>query len=227
MVTLLAKLDGISNIEAGRRLVAEYGVKSGNRSGDAVWNEVKKWEPKEPMPTIELPPSTRLDECRGFSAAAIAHFGLRRVPTGILIPFRDSSRIVGYAIRQTDRQPKYLNSEGFRKSDLLYGFAENEQDIIGAPMAAIVCEGQFDCIRVWDAGYKNVVATMGSSMSPSQAHILASWCSRVTILYDGDDTGRKGAQRIQEMYSSIFNIKIISLAEGEDPDVADLSILKT
>lgn len=228
VVTLLAKLEGVSNIEAGRRLMAEHGIRAANRDRnfDAVWDEVKRWEPQVQMPTIELPPSEPLTSYRGFSLAAIEHFGLRRVPTGVLIPFRDSARIVGYAIRQTDRQPKYLNSEGFRKSDLLYGFAENEQDIIGAPMAAIVCEGQFSAIRVWDAGYFNVVATLGASMSPSQAHILASWCSRITILYDGDEAGRKGALKIKELYSSILNINIINLPEGEDPDVADLSILK-
>lgn len=225
VITLLAKLDGISNIEAGRRLVSEYGIKSTNQEFDTVWHELKRWEPKLPMPLVELPSSKLLSGYRRFSKEAIEHFDLRLVPTGVLIPSRDEhGRLVGYAIRQVNCEPKYLNSAGFRKSDVLFGFYENWEQVLHK-MTAIVCEGQFSAVRVWDSGYKNVVATLGASMSPSQAHLLSHYASKLVILYDGDEAGRKGAQKIKELYSSIFNINIINLPEGEDPDVADLSIL--
>lgn len=223
VVVLLAKLDGISNIEAARILMAQYGVNAGARF-DAVWNEVKRWEPTTPLPTIELPASTVLNGYRGYSQEAIAHFGLRLVPNGVLIPFLDWGRPVGYAIRQVNRQPKYLNSEGFRKSDFLYGLSENMNAII-MQRVMIVCEGQFSAIRVWDAGYRNVVATMGASLSPAQAHLAEHCANKLIILYDGDEAGISGANKVREVYSSIFNIEIKHLKPGEDPDTGELSIL--
>lgn len=231
VIALLAKLEGISNVEAGRRLVAEYGIAAAARSmsGDAVWTELKRWTPQtiEVLPTVELPPSQPLNGYRRFSKEAIERFSLRLVPNGVLIPFREEmgGRVVGYAIRQINREPKYLNSQGFRKSDFLYGMYEYIESGIPHPKHLIVCEGQFSAIRVWDSGHRNVVATMGSSMSPTQAHILGHWAGKLTILYDGDEAGRNGANKIKELYSSIFHIDIKNLAEGEDPDSGDLTIL--
>lgn len=226
VVVLLAKLEGISNVAAGRLLASEYGIRGAERTSfNSVWNETRKWERKQVMQTIELPPSQPLNEYRQLSKTAIDHFGLRQVSTGVLIPFREvDGRVVGYAIRQTDRQPKYLNSEGFRKADFLYGLFENQQ-YIAATKAVILCEGQFSVIRVWSFGYKNVVATLGASLAPSQAQILGHWVNKITVLYDGDGAGRAGAAKAREMYSSIFNINIVNLPEGEDPDGTDLGIL--
>jgi DNA primase len=229
VVMLLAKLEGLSNVEAGRRLVAEYGVRgAASNGGDAVWTELKRWNPKtvEVLPTVELPPSEPLDEYRGFSKQTIEHFCLRKVSTGILIPFREemAGRVVGYSIRQINRQPKYINSTGFRKSDYLYGMFELIEygDV---QKHLIICEGQFDCIRISDSGHTNVVATLGATLTPAQAYILGHWASKLTILYDGDEAGRVGAQKIKETYSSMFSIVIKSLPEGEDPDTGDLGIL--
>ena len=227
VVNLFAELEGITVIEAGKRLVSEFNIKSlgGSQSFQEAWNEVKKWEPKESMPIIELPPSEPLNGYRRFSKEAIDHYGLRLVPTGVLIPFKDENgRLVGYAVRQINLEPKYKNSTGLKKADILYGFSENRFDILNKH-TAIICEGQFSAIRVWQSGHKNVVATLGATLSPSQANLLGYYANTLIILYDGDSTGRNGAAKIKEMYSSIFNIKVINLPEGQDPDVADLGII--
>ena len=235
VVTLLSELDSISIIEAGRRLTSEYKITSlgGSRSFQEAWNEVKKWEPKGPLPEIELPPNTQLTSYRGFSFEALLHFGLRLHRAGILIPCRDASgRMVGYSIRQTSTQPKYLNSTDFKKSEVLYGLYQN-LDAIKRRRIAIICEGQFSAIRVWDSGYHNVVATLGATMSPAQARLLAPYVEKVVVLYDGDypdpktgkRKGEEGAKKIQEMYTALFRVEIKTLPEGEDPDTADLRIL--
>lgn len=221
VVMLLAKLEGLSNVQAGRRLAAEYSVKNAAPNGNAVWAELKRWNPKtvEKLPTVELPPSEPLSEYRGFSKQTIERFGLRKVPTGILIPFREemAGRVVGYSIRQIGHWPKYLNNEGFRKADYLYGMYEWIEAGYHDPKGVIVVEGQLDCINLSDKGVKNVVALMGSTMSPSQAHVLGYGVARVTVLLDGDDTGRVGARKIKQLYDSIFSIRIIDLPDGRDP----------
>lgn len=231
VVMLLAKLENLTNVEAGRRLAAEYGVKGAAQSGEfnAVWNELKRWNPKTVaiLPLVELPASEPLTSYRGYSQETIDRFGLRLVPNGILIPFRDmmTGKVIGYSIRQINRRPKYLNSEGFKKADYLYGMYEWIEAGIPHPKHAIICEGQFDCIRISDSGHKNVVATLGATLTPTQAYELGHWASKLTILYDGDEAGRKGAEKIKELYSSMFNIRILTLTEGQDPDTGDLQLL--
>ena len=227
VVNLFAELEGITVIEAGKRLVSEFNIKSlgGSQSFQEAWNEVKKWEPKESMPIIELPPSEPLNGYRRFSKEAIDHYGLRLVPTGVLIPFKDENgRLVGYAVRQINLEPKYKNSTGLKKADILYGLYQN-LDAIKRRRYVFICEGQFSAIRVWDYGCHNVVATLGADMSPTQARLLAPYVEKIIVLYDGDQKGMESAQKIKENYSSLYRVEIITLPDGQDPDTADLKVL--
>jgi DNA primase len=191
---------------------------------------VQDYKAKHPLPEIDLAAEMArldlhpkpLDNYRRFSKEAIDHFGLQLVESGVLIPFRDGPRTLGYSIRQVNKLPKYLNSTDFRKSEYLYGLWENELYIAEAPKAVYVVEGQFDCIRMWDSGFRNVVSTLGATMSTQQANILTYWVSKIIVVYDGDDKGRTQAKQIKEKYSALFNIQIIDLPEGADPDTADL-----
>src|SRR5665213_1484003 len=124
VVNLFAELEGITVIEAATRLTTEFNIVSlgGSQGFQEAWNEVKKWEPKGPLPEIELPPNTPLSAYRRFSFEAIQHFELALVPEGVLIPCRDiNGRMVGYSVKMTKGQPKYMNSVGFQKSMILYG----------------------------------------------------------------------------------------------------------
>jgi DNA primase len=69
------------------------------------------------------------------------------------------------------------------------------------------------------------VATMGSSLSPSQARLLMPLVSTIIVLYDGDETGRKGADEIKKRYSSLFKIEIKQLPDGTDPDTVNLGAI--
>ena len=227
VITLFAKLEGLTNIEAARRLSAEYRIRasSGSREFREVLNDTRSWEPKGPLPEIELPESSPLNAYRRFSFEAIGWFDLRLVSTGVLLPCRDvNGRVVGYAIRQVNVEPKYLNSTDFRKSEVLYGLYEN-LEAIKSQRYAIICEGQFSAIRVWDSGHRNVVATLGATMSPTQAHLLTPYVDRVVVLYDGDPAGVIGASKIKESYSALFKVQVLGLPLGEDPDSGDLKIL--
>lgn len=227
LISLYAKLENISNIEAAKKLMEEFQVrpKYTAPSFRTIINETKLWSPPQTQALINLPDNRPLSGYRGYSKEAIQHYDLRLVDTGVCIPIRDiNGRCVGYAIRQINIHPKYLNSTNLRKSEILYGLFENEKEI-REKKEAIICEGQFSAIRCWDKGYRNVVATMGASMSPVQAHLLAPFVSKVVVLYDGDDAGREGAIKIKESYSTLFKVEVKDLPEGKDPDTADLQIL--
>lgn len=225
VITLLAKLEGIPNSQAAWQLVEQFGIKGTPevRNFRGVLNDAKNWTPRHQLPEISLPESKRLNGYRRFSAETIDYFGLRLVPNGVLTPFRDlDGRYVGYSIRQINMDPKYLNSKGLKKSEIVYGLYENRYWIKDQNHTAIVCEGQFSAMRVWQTLRYNVVATLGASMSPTQAQLIALYANRLIILYDGDEAGRAGAQKLKESYSAMFRIEIKTLREGTDPDNADL-----
>lgn len=234
VIRLYALLEDISDAEAARRLTEQYRV-VGNISATyrQSFNQVRDWNKKIQLPEVKLPPNKLLNGYRRYSIEAIRHFDLRLVDTGVLIPIKDvEGRCVGYAIRQINLLPKYLNNPNLKKSEVVYGLYENKQEI-AARREAIVCEGQFSAIRVWDSGFPNVVATMGASMSPVQAHLIAPFVSKIIVLYDGDKPdmkgkrkGEEGARKIKEDYSSLFKVDIRYLPTGTDPDsVGDLNYI--
>jgi DNA primase len=223
-IALYAALENLSNAEAARILAQDYKIESRASSNlRGLVRSLKQYKIAGlELPGVLLPVSKPLTGYRRYSPEAIKHFDLRLTDDGVLIPFHDEKgRLVGYATRQINRKPKYLNSTGLSKADILYGLFLN-QTVIREANEVILVEGQFDCIRVWDAGFKNVAATMGSSLSPSQARLLMPLVSKIVVLYDGDDAGRKGADEIKRKYSSLFKIQIKTLPDGIDPDTASL-----
>jgi len=126
--------------------------------------------------------------------------------------------------------PKYINSpttDVYQKNKELYGFYFTKYDI-GKLDSVIICEGYMDFLRLYEVGYKNVVASLGTSLTKVQISMLGRFTKNFYILYDGDDAGRKAAIRACGMIV-IFggNPKIICLPQNEDPDSFLLSKGKT
>ena len=55
-------------------------------------------------------------------------------------------------------------------------------------------EGFFDCLRVHQAGYGNVVALMGTSISDRQSELLDTYFRELVVILDGDDAGRRASR---------------------------------
>jgi DNA primase len=55
----------------------------------------------------------------------------------------------------------------------------------------IIVESSFDAIRIHQAGFPNVVATLGGFLSKEQHHILNRYFNRITIMTDADLAGRE------------------------------------
>jgi DNA primase len=116
---------------------------------------------------------------------------------------------------------KYVNSPEtalYIKSNVLYGLNFSRDDIRKAN-TAIVVEGYFDVISLWQVGIRNVVASSGTAFTEQQARLLARFADEVYLFFDADSAGRTAALRsVDLLYDAGLEVKVIVAPEGEDPD---------
>lgn len=142
----------------------------------------------------------------------------------LLFPIIDpSGHVLGFGGRVLDERerPKYLNSPEtivFSKGRTFYGLHATKE-AIHQHRSVIVVEGYLDLISLWQAGIRNVVATLGTALTPYHVGILKRYTDQVTLLFDGDDAGRGAARRSLEPFlkAALFP-RVVFLPEGEDPD---------
>lgn len=141
----------------------------------------------------------------------------------LIFPIHDEmGRPIAFGARKInpEDEPKYLNSPEhprFHKSRTLYGMhlARNAMRSAGF---AIVVEGYTDVIACHQAGITNVVATLGTALTPDHARALRHLCERVILLFDGDQAGHKAADRaIEVFFNSEIDVSIAMLEDGTDP----------
>ena len=135
----------------------------------------------------------------------------------VVIPVHnESNELIAYAGRAIDgSEPKYRFPPGFRKSQVLFNLNRARR---AEQNAVVVVEGFFDTMKIHQAGHRNVVALMGSTMSDQQAALLATHFSRVVLMLDGDAAGRHGAGAIAGRLRDRMDVVVINLGEGMQPD---------
>ena len=118
---------------------------------------------------------------------------------------------------------KYKNTKEtilFNKSKTLYNVnllkkLKREQAI----KDVIIVEGYMDTISLYQAGFKNVVASMGTSLTKEQARLVKRYSENILISYDGDFAGQKADLRGLEILSDEhLNVRVVPMPEGLDPD---------
>jgi DNA primase len=118
--------------------------------------------------------------------------------------------------------PKYLNSPEtpiYSKSRALFNL-DNAKDAIRKLEYAILVEGQMDCISVYAAGFHNVIASSGTAFTELQAKLLGRFSKNVVVNFDPDAAGARATERtLGLLVEEEFNIKIIRLEIGFDPDL--------
>jgi len=141
----------------------------------------------------------------------------------LMFPIADvRGRIVGFGGRILgEGEPKYLNSPEtpvFHKGTLLYGL-DRARGPIRTAEAAILVEGYFDAIRLHVAGVANVVAPLGTALTPEQARLLRRYTRHVVLAYDADAPGLKSTFRAaDELLRQGAAVSVVTLPQGEDPD---------
>ena len=105
----------------------------------------------------------------------------------------------------------------FHKKRNLYGFNWAKEFIV-AQNTAIVVEGYTDCIACWEAGIKNVVATLGTALTEHHVKTLTRFAKRIVYMFDGDAAGQKAARRaIQFIEQDSMDLRCVVLPDGNDP----------
>lgn len=127
----------------------------------------------------------------------------------VIFPILDhQSRVVGFGGRVLVERPntgKYMNTpEGpvFTKRKLLFGLNRAAKEI-GLQKSVIVVEGYTDVIMCHQHGLRNVVATLGTSLTEDHVAVLRRYVregGRVVALFDADEAGRKATERATRIF---------------------------
>lgn len=127
----------------------------------------------------------------------------------------------GRILKKKDNVGKYVNSPDsiiYSKTNELYGIFQAKQSIAKTDMCYLV-EGQMDTISMHQSGIENVVASGGTALTKPQIRLIKRFTSNITVLYDGDAAGIHAALRGIDMFlEEGFNVKVVLLPDGEDPD---------
>ncbi|MQG11763.1 MAG: DNA primase [SAR202 cluster bacterium] len=158
----------------------------------------------------------------------------------LMFPIRDAhGNLVGFGARSLDgSEPKYLNSpQGalFDKSRILYAMDRARTDV--RREGAVIVEGYMDAIAAHQAGFKNVVAQMGTALTEFQVDEIRRLTGKMTMALDQDAAGQNATLRSLDVVLKNFRTKeiihrgpdgstqtidadprIIVMPPGHDPD---------
>lgn len=152
----------------------------------------------------------------------------------LMIPIRDDrGRIVGFGARALapDDNPKYLNSPQsvlFDKSRLLFGL-DVAKDAIRESGMVVIVEGYMDAIQAHQAGFRNVVAQMGTAFTDKQLSLVVPrHANRVIMALDADEAGQNATRRSLEVVRQTLqadyagklsvDIRVLQIPGAKDPD---------
>ena len=168
---------------------------------------------------------------RGLDDATIVYFGLGYCVRGLMrgrvvIPIHNErGELVAFSGRYPgdppESRPKYLLPSGFRKSNVVFNL--NRAGTDAKENGLVVVEGFFDVFRVWQAGFHQIVAIMGSVLSDRQRNLIVASVGpngKIILLLDQDNAGRMClSQCLDELSSRVF-VKALGLPnEGDQPDL--------
>lgn len=191
---------------------------------------------------------------RNYSADLVAEAGLATERDGggyydrfrnrLMFPIRDrDGNTVGFGGRALgDAQPKYLNTAQtpvFDKSSLVYGM-DLAKDAIREANQVVIVEGYMDAIATHQAGFRNVVASMGTALTEPQVAQIKRGSPNIVLALDADAAGQAAALRglhtmtehldadvVPALSASRIvgwerklkaDIRIVQLDGGKDPD---------
>ncbi len=142
----------------------------------------------------------------------------------IIFPICDvDSNVVGFGGRALDREtePKYINSpesEIYQKRSTLFGL-EKSRDYVRRKEKVIIVEGYIDFLSLYSAGIRNVVATLGTSLTHEHAILLRRYTDKIIVVFDGDKSGEDASLRVLEVFLEVgISPFMVVLPSGNDPD---------
>jgi DNA primase len=153
----------------------------------------------------------------------------------VIFPIRDANGSpVGLGGRLLQGEgPKYLNSPAtplFDKSRTLY-LVDKAKGPIRKSGQAVIVEGYTDALMAHQAGFDNVVASLGTALTPGQVALLTRYAKKIALAYDVDAAGEKagtfGATALEALIGQLAaadtgveldEVRVVRLPDGKDPD---------
>ena len=145
----------------------------------------------------------------------------------VMFPICDrSGRVIAFGGRTMDKEvsAKYLNSPEtplFHKSHVLFNH-HNARKAAHDKGVVIAVEGYVDVISMSAVGFSNVVAPMGTALTPEQCELMWRMAEEPVLCFDGDKAGRKAAYRAIETALPLIgagkSLRFAFLPDGQDPD---------
>jgi DNA primase len=154
---------------------------------------------------------------RSFTIETLEHFGVAfsQAKKRIVIPARDERHlVVGFIGRTIDPevQPKYLYSKGFPRKDILFNLNNAKRYD-----SCIVVEGSLDAMKIHQAGFPNVVASLGASITKQHIEKLNKYFDKIIIFSDNDIAGFS----MRDIIINGLYHKDLKIVQFEDPDIKD------
>lgn len=148
------------------------------------------------------------------------------------IPIRnEEGHLLTVSARRTDSDadPKYVLLKDIPKEATLYNL-HIAKHYVGLDRTLILVEGFVDVWAFSLLGVYNVVAAMGTYITPNQARLLWKYAENIIVMLDPDDAGREAAPKVAEMLRQGASVRVKDLPDGKDPkkltymDLIDLGI---
>ncbi len=120
---------------------------------------------------------------------------------------------------EKDGEPKYLNSSDtpvFKKGRNLFSmnFAKKSQS-----KRLILAEGYMDVIAIHQAGFENVVASLGTALTADQCRLMRQYAEEVVISYDSDAAGQNATVKAVNLLRAVgLRPRILHMHDAKDPD---------
>ena len=196
---------------------------------------------KRGMSEADLEAAGLVSRRAGSSGSAARRGVYDRFRARIIFPIRDASggatglggRILGTATEGRDAGPKYLNSPAtllFDKSHTLY-LMDRAKSAIRKTGRAVLVEGNVDALMAHQAGFENVVGSLGTALTAGHVELLTRYAPRIALAYDVDAAGEKAATfgvteltalvgqiERSEYRGRLTDVDVVRLPDGRDPD---------
>lgn len=143
----------------------------------------------------------------------------------VIFPIRNKiGELVGWSGRLATDDPvlikkynKWMHKLDFDKGFVLFNY-NNAWEFIKESKELILVEGPWDVARLWSYGIYNVVAVMGSSLTPEQLTIAVSSAIKIKVFLDPDGAGQSGAKRICDQLMRYVDTYTVTAPNEKDPD---------
>jgi DNA primase len=141
----------------------------------------------------------------------------------IMFPiFSETGTLMAFGGRTIfDDAAKYLNSPDspiYKKGSHLFGF-HLSKNFMKEEKAGLLVEGYLDMISLYQAGFRQVAASLGTALTEKQIHLLKRFCNAIHIFYDRDAAGEAATIRnIERMFEQNVNPRIVVIEGAKDPD---------